>query len=58
MDLTWIAVIVVVIFVVIALKRKGGGKHTVLFRQREALFTAAERSFLGVLDYPRYFSCC
>ena len=52
MDLFWIAAIVVVIIVVvtIASKRKKESKRIRLFRRRDALFTAAERSFLGVLD--------
>lgn len=52
MDLIWVAAIVVAIVVVVSIasKRKKEFKRASLFRQRGALFTAAERSFLGVLD--------
>jgi hypothetical protein len=52
MEWFWIAAIVVAVVVVytIASKRKGQPKRINLFRKRDALFTEAERSFLGVLD--------
>jgi hypothetical protein len=52
MDWFWIAAAVVAVVVVftIAFKGKDKSKRISLFRQRDALFTAAERSFLGVLD--------
>ena len=52
MDWFWIAAIVVAIVVVFSIASKGKEepKRVSLFRQRDALFTAAERSFLGVLD--------
>ena len=52
MDWFWIAAIAVAIIVVfkIASRGKERPKRISLFRQRDALFTAAERSFLGVLD--------
>jgi hypothetical protein len=52
MDWIWIAAIVVAIFIIVTIASKGKEKtkRIILFRQRDALFTAAERSFLGVLD--------
>lgn len=52
MDLFWIAAIVIAIFVIFAIasKRKKEPGRIRLFRRRHKLFTAAERSFLGVLD--------
>lgn len=52
MDWFWVAAIAVAIIVVftIAARGKERPKRIILFRQRDALFTAAERSFLGVLD--------
>jgi hypothetical protein len=52
MEWFWIAAIVVAVVVTfkIALIRKDQPKRIGLFRRRDALFTAAERSFLGVLD--------
>ena len=52
MDWIWIAAIGVAIVVVVSIasKKKKGFNRTGLFTQRSALFTAAERSFLGVLD--------
>ena len=52
MDWVWIAAIAVAIVVIftIASRGKEQPKRISLFRQRDALFTAAERSFLGVLD--------
>lgn len=52
MDWYSIVVLLVAVGVVftIASKVKTGPKRVSFFRQRDALFTAAERSFLGVLD--------
>ena len=52
MDLVYIVVIVVVVafIFVVASKGRRGPKREHLFNQKQALFTAAERSFLGVLD--------
>ncbi len=52
MDSFWIAAIVVAIIVIFIIASKGKKKprRIILFRKRNALFTAAERSFLGVLD--------
>ena len=52
MDWYWIVAIMVAIGLVLAIasKRSETPKRISLFRQRDALFTAAERSFLGVLD--------
>ena len=52
MDWFWVAAIAVAIIVVftIAARGKERPKRIILFRQRDALFTVAERSFLGVLD--------
>lgn len=52
MDWIWVTAIVVAAIVVftIAVRGKQHSKRIILFRQRVALFTAAERSFLGVLD--------
>lgn len=51
MDWIWIATIVVVLIVLaIASRKKKQPIRVSLFRQRHALFSPAERSFLGVLD--------
>jgi hypothetical protein len=52
MDWPWIAAIAIILFVVLRIffAGKGDAKRARLFRQRKALFTPAERSFLGVLD--------
>jgi hypothetical protein len=52
MDSFWIAAIVIAIIAIfiIASKGKGKSRRIILFRKRDALFTPAERSFLGVLD--------
>lgn len=52
MDLIWIAglAIVLVLVFAIASRRKKEPRSVRLFRQRDSLFTPAERSFLGVLD--------
>lgn len=52
MDWFWIAAILVAIALIIAVasKRKVEPRRIRLFRQRDALFTKAERSFLGALD--------
>lgn len=50
----WFYKVAIAVAVVLALRiataRKRQTRQTILFRQRETLFTAAERSFLGVLD--------
>jgi hypothetical protein len=52
MDWFWVAAIAIGVVAVfaIAFRGKERPKRIILFRQRDALFTAAERSFLGVLD--------
>jgi len=52
MDWFWVAAIIVAIVVVFAIasRREEKPKRIGFFRQRDALFTDAERSFLGVLD--------
>ena len=52
MDWIWIsgAAIVLVLVLAISARRKEEHKSVRLFRQQDALFTPAERSFLGVLD--------
>lgn len=52
MDWHWFAAIAVAVVVTFAIasRRKKQPIRVSLFRQRDALFTAAERSFLGVLD--------
>ena len=52
MDLFWVAAIVITVVVVCKIVSRGKKqpRRVILFRQRDALFTAAERSFLGVLD--------
>ena len=52
MDSYWIVAIVVavVLFFAIAFRKREGPKRARLYRRRDALFSAAERSFLGVLD--------
>ena len=52
MDWFWMAAIAVAIIVIlmIASKAKEKSRRIILFRKRDALFTAAERSFLGLLD--------
>ena len=52
MDWAWIVVLVVAIVVGIALASRGKKppRRISLHQQRDGLFTAAERSFLGVLD--------
>lgn len=52
MDWFWIVAIVIAVVVIftIASKGKKDSKCISLFRRRDTLFTAAERSFLGVLD--------
>lgn len=52
MDTTYIIFFIVVAAVVIAVLRRGksAGVPQSLYKQRDSLFTPAERSFLGVLD--------
>ena len=52
MDWYWIAAIIVAIALVLAIASRGKErpKRINLFRQRDSLFTKAERSFIGVLD--------
>ena len=52
MDWHWTAAIVVtaVLFFAIAIRIRKEPKRARLYRRRDALFSAAERSFLGVLD--------
>jgi len=52
MDWFWIVAVVGAVFVIYLMASKSGRKERPVrrFRQRDTLFTAAERSFLGVLD--------
>ncbi len=56
MDWYWVAAIAVTVVVIftIASRGKEQPKRISLFRQRDALFTPAERSFIGVLDKASY----
>ncbi len=52
MDWFWITAIALAIVAIFKLATRGGEhrRRITVYRQRDALFTAAERSFLGVLD--------